>query len=189
MRADDGKQLWRVDDLKRKVAVIPTPVVNGDRVLFTAGYGAGCELIKMSPDGDGGVKAEKVYTNKNITNHHGGVVLVGDYVYGHSDVGNWGCVELANGEPAWTTTKLTGKGSTTYADGHLYCLSENGTIALIKATPDDWMEMGRFKLPELSPIRLKTDGKVWPHPVIANGKLYLRDYEYLYCYEIGQPQK
>ncbi len=189
VRASDGKLLWKVDDPGLKIAVIPTPIVAGDRVFVTSGYGAGCKLIKLSPDGNGGTKAEKVYAKKTVSNHHGGIVLVGDYLYGHSDVGNWECVELATGDEVWSTTKLRGKGSISYADGMLYCFSESGTLALIKATPEGWTESGRFDIPKVSPIRSKTSGKVWPHPVIADGRLYLRDYEYLYCYDVGQPRK
>jgi len=191
VRASDGKLLWKVEDNSYMIAVIPTPVVAGDRVFVTSGYSAGCKLIKLAPDSNGGTTAEKVYASKNVTNHHGGVVLVGNHIYGHSDSsgGNWVCVDLATGDEVWTATNLKVKGSVTYADGMLYCYSEAGTLALVKATTDGWSETGRFDIPKTSPIRSKTQGKVWPHPVVANGRLYLRDYEYLYCYDIVQPSK
>src|SRR5262249_46974967 len=92
--AANGKLLWRVDELRRAVAVIPTPVVDGNLVFFTSGYGAGCELIKIEKAAEV-FKATPAYTkNPVLSNHHGGVVRIGDYVYGHSDSGNrWVCVE------------------------------------------------------------------------------------------------
>jgi hypothetical protein len=104
---------------------------------------------------------------------YGSPAVVGDRVYVHGG----------------TAANLKGKGSVTYADGMLYCFSEAGTLALVKATPDGWTEAGRIDIPQKSPIRSKTQGKVWPHPVVANGQLYLRDYEYLYCYDVGQPRQ
>jgi outer membrane protein assembly factor BamB len=189
VRASDGKLLWNVPDPKYRVAVIPTPVFGQDHVFVTSGYSAGCKLIKLSKTGSG-VKADTVYESKVITNHHGGVVLVGEYLYAHSDKDNqWVCLPFLasqSGEepkPAWTSRKL-GKGSVSYADGHLYCYSEGkGEVVLVKADPSDWKESGRFTIPEKSKLRPGNTG-VWAHPVIADGKLYLREYEWLFCYDV-----
>lgn len=187
VRASDGKLLWRAGEIKRETAVIPSPVVTPDGyVFFTAGYGAGGELFKLSPDGDG-TKADKVYTkNRTAENHHGGVIEHQGKLYGHSERGHWFCLDLkAGGDPLWESTKL-GKGSIAYADGHFFCYAEkDGTLVQIKASAEDWQEVGRFTIPKLSPTRPKS-GRVWAHPVVANGKLYLRDYEHLYCYDIAQ---
>ena len=188
--AINGKLLWRRTDLKRRVAVIPTPVFYKDHVFTTAGYEAGCELIKLKKTGPDAIKAEKVYTSKVMTNHHGGVVRVGEYLYGFSDKNNqWLCLPFleAGGEdgpkPAWTSKKLD-KGSVSYADGHLYCYGQRkGDVVLVKATAKDWIEDGRFTIPEHSQLRPRSGG-VWAHPVIANGKLYLRDYEWLFCFDL-----
>ncbi len=191
VRAADGKLLWRAGEITRSIAVIPTPVVDKDGyAFFTTGYGGGCELYKLEPDGAGGTKATKVYSrNKVVQNHHGGVIESGGYVYGYSDsLRAWVCFDYRKGpdEPVWKSTKL-GKGSITYADGHFVCYAEaDGTAAWIKATPAGWEEAGRLTLPVKSEIR-PNGGKVWPHPVIANGRLYLRDTEHLCCYDVGQP--
>jgi outer membrane protein assembly factor BamB len=187
VRASDGKLLWRVGELNRVIAVIPTPVVTDDGYVFlTAGYGAGCECFKLTPDGEG-TKAEKVYSKfRTVQNHHGGVIAVGDHVFGHSDSPGWVCFAFkkAEDEPVWQAQGV-GKGAISYADGHFYCYSESdGTLALIKASPSKWDEVGRFKIPETSKTRAQAKTKVWPHPVIANGKLFLRDYEHLYCYDV-----
>ena len=189
VRASDGKLLWSVGGIGRKVAVIPTPIVKDSGVFYTSGYGAGCEYFKLTPDGAGGTKATQVYTkNPMVANHHGGVIEYEGNVFGFSDGKNWVCFDYTKGpdEAVWQSNKL-GKGSITFADGHFYCYSENdGTLVRIKATSTGWEESGRFTIPKKSDIRPKS-GKVWAHPVISNGKLYLRDYELLYCYDIGSP--
>lgn len=186
VRATDGKLLFKTGEIGRKIAVVPTPVVADGYAFFTAGYGAGCECYKLAPDGNGGVKAEKVYTNnRSMANHHGGVIQVGDYVYGHSDQGGWTCLPFkqTKPEPAWQNPKF-GKGSIAYADGHFFCYAERGgELAVIKATPDAWTEVGRMKLPKTSPTS-KGSGLVWAHPVIADGKLFLRDFDYLFCLDL-----
>src|SRR5205085_1489401 len=149
VRAKDGKLLWKAGEIGRRTAVIPSPVVADGYAFFTAGYGAGCECYKLEPAGDG-TKAEKVYAKfKTMTNHHGGVIAVGDYVYGYSDAGGWTCFafEQPKDEPVWQSRKL-GKGSIAYADGHFYCYAESdGTLARIKASPQAWEGTGRVKIP------------------------------------------
>jgi outer membrane protein assembly factor BamB len=119
-----------------------------------------------------------------MKNHHGGVVLVGDYVYGHSDPVGWTCQDFKTGAVVWTERAKLGKGAIAYADGMLYCLDEkNGTVALIEASPKGWAEHGRFTLAPLSTIR-SNRGKIWTHPVISNGRLYLRDQDLIHCYAV-----
>ena len=189
VRASDGKLLWSVGEIKRATAVIPTPVVDGNVVFFTSGYGAGCEAFKLEPDGDG-TKAEKIYSkNSVVQNHHGGVIRVGDKVYGHSDKTGWVCFDFKTGpdEPVWANKKF-GKGSITYADGEFYCYAEGkGELVRIKATDKGWEETGKLTIPSTSPLRKPTSGKVWAHPVVANGKLFLRDFELLFCYDLANP--
>lgn len=187
VNASNGKLLWKRADLQYRIAVIPTPIVFEDLVFVTAGYGSGCNLIKLSKDGDG-IKAEKVYANKSIVNHHGGVVRIGGHIYGHSDVGGWVCLEFskvstADGpEPLWRNN--FDKGSVTCVDGYLYCYGQSkGICALVKASPDKWDEVSRFEIPEKSKFPRRS-GLIWAHPVISNGKLFLRDHEFLFCYDV-----
>jgi outer membrane protein assembly factor BamB len=190
VRASDGEVLWNVADAEYRTAVIPTPVFYKDHVFVSSGYGAGCKLIKLSKAGTS-IKAETVYKSKVITNHHGGIIRVGEHLYGHSDQGGqWVCLDVIpdsigddGPKPEWTSRKL-GKGSVSFADGHLYCYSErDGETVLVKADPTEWKEAGRFKIPEKSKLRPGNSG-VWAHPVIAEGKLYLREYEWLFCYDV-----
>ncbi len=192
VRAADGKLLFSTGEIKRTTAVIPTPVVVGDLAFFTSGYRAGCELYKLAADGKDGVSATKVYSKNNVLlNHHGGVVEHDGYMFGHSDgnggLNKWVCFDYKTGpdQPTWSDNG-PGKGSIIYADSHFYLYGEkSGELVRIKATKDGYQEAGKFKIPATSKERKGTDGKVWPHPVIANGKLYLRDYELLYVYDLG----
>ena len=176
----DGGLLWRAEFPDGRVAVIPTPVVRGDRVYVTAGYGAGCKLIEI----DGSQNASPVYDNKVMKNHHGGVVLVGDHLYGYSDGYGWVCQVFDDGELVWNEKEALGKGSISYADGRFYCLAQDGEVALIEATSKSYVEHGRFRLDPQSELR-SPHGGIWAHPVIADGRLYLRDQELLFCYDLG----
>ena len=175
--AATGKLLWRAER-KGATAVITTPIYANNQVYVTSGYGVGCNAFKITKDA-GGFKTEELYANKNMANHHGGVILLGDYLYGFSDSKGWICQEFKSGDIKWND-KGVGKGSIGYADGHFYCRSEGGKgiVALIEATPDGYKEAGRFEQPE------RSAKNSWPHPVIANGRLYLRDQDVLLCYDV-----
>jgi outer membrane protein assembly factor BamB len=175
----DGKVLWRADR-KGSTAVIPTPVVKDDLVYVTSGYGVGCNGFKITKSG-ATFTAEQIYTNKAMVNHHGGVILLGDHVYGHSDSRGWTCQNVKTGEAAWSSRKL-GKGALAYADGHFYLRQEDGkgTVVLIEATPEAYKEVGRFDQPD------RSTKNSWPHAVITGGKLYLRDQDTLLCYDVKQ---
>jgi outer membrane protein assembly factor BamB len=181
--AKTGALLWEAD-FPGRTAVIPSPVVKGNNVYVTAGYQSGCKLFKIGA----GNKVEEVYKNNVMENHHGGVVLVGDHIYGFSDKGGWTCQELASGKAVWADKSL-GKGAVTFADGRLYCLEEGkGTAVLAEATPEGWKEHGRFVLQAKSAQR-SPQGRIWTHPVIANSKLYLRDQEFISCYDVSAGAK
>ena len=183
--AKDGKLLWYYANKKYRTAVIPSPIVHENYVYAVAGYNAGAVMLKLTPDGDG-TKAEQVYDEnamRLMNNKHEGVVRVGDYVYGWSDNGGWTCQEWKTGKKMWQTRKL-GRGAITCADGMLFCYSEDkGTVVLVPASPTGWEEKGRFTIPKHSDQRSRRGG-VWTHPVVANGKLYLRDQELLFCYDV-----
>jgi outer membrane protein assembly factor BamB len=116
----EGKLLWQ-HDFPGRVAVIPTPIYKNGQVYVTAGYGAGCLLLNITGDN----KVEKIYDNKVMKNHHGGVLLLGDYLYGHSDDNGVICQNFSTGELVWSDKKKNGsKGAVAYADGMLYCLTE-----------------------------------------------------------------
>ncbi len=179
-RPEDGEVLWTVP-WPGRVAVVPTPIVRGNRVYVTAGYGTGCKAVDVAADNE----VSEAYDNKTMVNHHGGAILLGEHVYGYSDGKGWVCQDFESGERTWREREALGKGAIAYADGRFYCQSEDeGEIVLIAADPDGWEEHGRFVLAPQSEQRASR-GKVWTHPVIANGRLYLRDQEYLHCFDIS----
>jgi hypothetical protein len=113
------------------------------------------------------------------------VIKIGDYLYGHSDrpQAGWVCQDWKTGEEVWRNNDF-GKGAVHYADGRLYCLEEDsGVVALVEPSTAGWKEISRF---ELSPktTKRKPSGRIWTHPVVINGKLYLRDQELLHCYDV-----
>ena len=182
--AKDGKLLWRYDrDPAYADVVIPTPVVHDNYLFLTAGFGEGCDLVKVAAHG-ARLQAERVYANKQMVNRDGGVVLVGGRIYGHSEAGGWTCLDFQTGDVVWSEKRKLGRGSLVYADGRFYCLDEkDGNVVLLEASPKNWIERGRFQLPQASKLR-RPSGGIWTHPVIANGRLYLRDQELLYCYDV-----
>lgn len=172
----DGTYLWRYDHPHNGTANCSTPLYRDGQVFAASSYGVGGGLVRLSRDGDK-VKAEEIYFTKKMKNHHGGMVLIGDYLYG-SDEGQLTCLEFKTGEVQWAERKA-GKGSIAYADDRLYYRNEGGPMILVEANPKKYVEHGRFTPP-------KTGKPAWPHPVIANGKLLIRDQQYLYCYDVKQ---
>ena len=176
--AKEGKLLWRAPR-RGQTATIPTPIFHDNYVYVASGYGVGCNLFKVTPGN--AFTVEGVYTNKVMVNHHGGVILVGEHLYGYSDGKGWVCQNFKTGEMVWNERTKLGKGSVTFADGHLYLRSEdNGNVVLIEASPVGFQEKGRLRQPDRSSAR------AWAHPVIAGGRLYLRDQDLLLCYDVKQ---
>jgi outer membrane protein assembly factor BamB len=176
---DDGTLLWEVD-WPGSVAVIPTPIVRDNQVFVTSGYGAGCMLVGV----DAKNHVTKVYENKVMKNQHGGVINIGNALYGYSDGAGWLCMDIRSGETIWRERDALEKGAIGYADDRFYCLGEDtGDVVLIDASPKVWTERGRFTLAPLSDNR-SPKGRIWVHPVVVNGMLFLRDQEYVYCYDV-----
>ncbi len=161
---------------KGATAVIPTPVFKDGMLFVSSGYGVGCNGFAVALAGNS-VRIQEVYQGKQMINHHGGVLVVGDHVYGLSDQGGLKCIELKTGKEAWANGSV-GKGSIAYADGMLYCRSERGPVALVEASPAAYKEAGRFDQPE------RSDKNSWAYPVVSGGKLYLRDQDTLFCYDV-----
>jgi outer membrane protein assembly factor BamB len=174
--AADGKVLWSAPR-RGRTAVIPTPLCSDGYVYVTSGYGVGCNLFKVSEAG-GKFSAAEVYANKVLDNKTGGIVKIGNYIYGHADGGGWTCQDFKTGDVKWKV-KEPGKGSLVYADHRFYLRAEDkGTIVMIEASPGGFKEHGRFEQPD------RSKRKAWPYPVIAHGKLFLRDWDTLLCYDV-----
>ena len=184
--ATDGKFLWRYDRPANGMGInISTPLYHDGRVFASSAYGAGAGLAKLSKDGNGGVKAEELWFSKNLENHHGGVVLIDGALFG-ANGGNGGgyavCLDFQTGEVLWNEKdadkRRLKKGSVAVADGRIYYRTEEGPIVLIEPSRKEYLERGRFNQPD------RTDKPAWSHPVIANGKLYIRDQDTLFCYDV-----
>jgi len=172
----DGRLLWEYPRAANNVANAATPVVRANRVFISSDYGTGGGLVEIKA-GDKGVTAQEVYFTREMRNHHSSSILVGEHLYGFSS-GILTAMRFDTGQIAWRDRSV-GKGSLVYADGHLYCLSENGVVGLVEATPEVYREKGRFRIPQES---LPT----WAHPVIAGGRLYLRDQDTIYAFDVKQ---
>ena len=183
VRASDGKFLWGYEDVANKTAIIPTAICEGDFVFGSSGYGTGAALLKLESDGQGGVNAKEQYflDAKKLQNHHGGMVMVGDYIYcGHNHNSGFPiCVEWKTGEVKWMDRGPgSGSAAVLFADGNLVYRYQNGTVALIEATPEKYNLKGTLE-PDYQ------EGKTWAHPVIVDGKLYLREQDKLMCYDVS----
>jgi len=187
VEAKTGRFLWGYNPVANDVANIATPLIDGDFVFASSGYGTGSALIKLTGTGDG-IAAEQVYflDAKTMENHHGGLILHDGYVYtgtGHNK-GFPLCVKMADGKVAWGKIRNEGQGSAaiSYADGRLYFRYQDGLMVLVEATPEGYREHGSFKIPNV-------ENPSWAHPVIAGGKLYLREQDQLFCYDISGAKK
>jgi outer membrane protein assembly factor BamB len=176
----DGQVLWTFEKLGGNTANVPTPIVMGDTIFSSIGYGRGAALVQLTV-ADGRITAREVYYAPPLTNKHGGVIRVGDYVYGDTDdSGHPYCAEVKTGKVVWKRNEEgTGRGSAsvTYADGRLYFHYDNGTMALVDPSPGGYREHGSFQAP-------RRNGASWAHPVVCDGRLYVREGDLLYCYDV-----
>jgi outer membrane protein assembly factor BamB len=184
VQADTGKLLWNYERVANGTANIPTALVHDDYVFASTAYGAGAVLLQLAPDGNGGIRASEKYflRGNKLQNHHGGMVMLGDYVYGghgHGD-GQPFCLEWKTGTLKWGPERGAGDGSAAvvYADGHLYYRWQNNVVGLVEATPEGYYLKSDFQLPR------GTSSPGWQHPVIHDGKLYIRGNDQVLCYDI-----
>jgi outer membrane protein assembly factor BamB len=184
VRASDGQLLWSYNRVVNGTANIPTPVITGNLVFASTGYQAGAALLELAPGSDSGVSARERYflEGRTFQNHHGGMVFVNGYLYagtGHNN-GLPICIELVSGRVTWGgnfRNAGTGSAAVTAADGHIYYRYQNGVMLLVEATPDEYREKGSFEIPG---VRQPS----WSHPVIAGGRMYLREQDRLHVYDV-----
>ncbi len=183
--AANGRLLWKFDR-KLGTEVVNSPIIRESTIFFTVG-GRGGQLVRVKRTGDS-FAAEEVYTNKNVSNHHGDVILLDGHLYGASEGKGWVCQALDSGELKWADRSKAPIGSVTYADGRFYSFGErDGAVGLLEASSAGCTSAGRFVLPRKSALR-KPQGGLWTPPVVANGKLFLRDQELVFCYDVRAPR-
>ena len=186
--AKTGQFLWRYDATSKGPANIASPVAHEGYVYSTNSRRFGVGLVQLHATRDG-VSAEQVYFERDLPNTLGGQVLVGKYIYGTNAKGP-ACAEFVTGKLQWQNDGI-GPGAVLYADGRLYFHGEYGDMALVEATPEAYRERGRFALPA-QPKRAVAGGSrdehAWAYPVVANGRLYVRDLGSLWCYDVRDPK-
>jgi outer membrane protein assembly factor BamB len=178
--ATDGKVLWTYARPANRTGInCTTPIYHDGHVFASSAYGGGAGLVKLVMDGDG-VRAGEVFWTRSMENHHGGLVLHDGCLYGaHGGLGRGFlvCLDFKTGKVLWNAPS-TPKGSVAFADGRLYYRAESDAVLLIEPSPKEYVERGRFKQPD------RSQSPAWAHPVIANGKLYIRDQDVLFCYDV-----
>ena len=177
---DSGMLLWEFPwpaGPAHTPSSITTPLVIhrdiGDYVFVSSGYDKGSALIKIEADGTG-FRASQVYKNLNLRTVFSSCVCRDDFIYGFDDV-NLVCLDLRSGKKKWKEYGF-GRGSLALADGHLIILSDQGTLALAAADPQEYREVSRFQHSD--------QRSTWTVPVIADGRLYVRDWTRVVCYEL-----
>jgi outer membrane protein assembly factor BamB len=186
VRASDGVFLWGYNRVANRTANIPTPIIKDDLVFASSGYQTGAVMLKLGEEPEARVSAAEQYflEGRTFQNHHGGMVLLGNYLYaGHGhNAGFPMCLELTSGKVMWGgdfRNDGTGSAAVTAADGHLYFRYQNGVMMLIEATPDGYREKGKFQIPG---VRHPS----WSHPVVTAGRLYLREQDELHVYDVSR---
>lgn len=179
VNADTGALLFRYEHITKYDVNALRPIYKDGCVFISSGYGSGSELVKLTAAA-GGITATRVWASKDMDNHHGGVVLWDGYLYGADSKRFWVCLDWATGKTEYME-KGVGKGSLTCADGMLYTFSESTrTVGLVKATPDGHTVISSFQIPEGGA------GRSWAHPVISDGRLYLRHGDLLFVYNVKE---
>jgi outer membrane protein assembly factor BamB len=171
VRADTGALLWRNKRVTNMIANIATPVFANGFLFVSSDYGTGGALFRLK----GEAKPEEVYFTRDMKNHYSTSVLAGDTLYGFSS-SVLTALDFLTGRVRWRNRSV-GKGSLIYADGMLYVLGEAGVLALVEATPEGYRERGHFEIP-------RGDYPAWSPPAIAGGRLYLREQDNLYCWDL-----
>lgn len=175
VRASDGELLWENRLAANGTANCSAPVFWNNHVFYASGYGTGGCCLRLESNGNT-TRAEEIYKTRDMKNHHGGMVVVDGFVYG-CDENILTCLDMLSGKVMWQNRSV-GKGSITFADGMLIVRSENGPLALVEANSQRYVEKGRFDQPR------RSDRPSWAYPVVANGKLLLRDLDTLLCYDL-----
>jgi len=180
VNADTGKLLWRVKHLSYADENVLRPIYH-DGHVFVSTVAAGSRKWKINVQGKA-ASVEQVWLSKKMDNHHGGVVLLNGHLYGSSCAftrDKWICLNWRSGKTLYVAAGV-GKGSLTVAEGMLYILGERGTMGLVVPSPEAHKVVSRFKLPEGG------KGLWWAHPVVCDGRLYVRHGEFLYAYDVKE---
>jgi len=181
--AETGKLLWKVQHKTPFDENINTPIYC-DGSVFVCSRTTGTRRLRLRING-GNVSVEQVWESKLLDSQHGGILLLDDHLYGacrSTRNGPWVCLDAKTGERLYAE-KGIGTGSLNYADGLLYALNHNRTVALVRPDPHSFDIISQFDIPKGG------RGPTWAHPVVCNGRLYIRHGDFLYCYSVTKPRK
>jgi len=177
--AASGRLLWRWGKTVSKYgANIPSPLL-ADGLIYAASAGTGGGAIQLKPGG--GTAFDELYFESKLPTAIGGTVQVGNHLYGTTGQALL-CFEAGTGKLKWEDRSI-GTASLYHAGGLLFLHGENGAVALVEPSPDGYREKGRFTPPG-APAKSSPMEKSWAYPVVANGRLYLRDHGTLWCYHV-----
>ena len=164
MQAEDGTPVWTYRWNTRYGVNASDPILSDEKLFISTGYNKGCTLLKLA-----GSQPEKVWESKVLKNQFNSSVLVDGYLYGIDGDQNsrcsLKCVKLDDGKVAWEE-KSVGFGSLIAANGQLIILTEKGELVIAKASSDGFEEITRAQV---------LNGRCWSSPVLANGRLYVRN--------------
>ena len=170
----DGELLWRYEGARR--AAIPMPIfVSPDQVFVaTADDHFGGVMLRVS-EGEEGFEVEELWAERLMRNHFSSSVVVDGHVYGF-DNATLRCLDAATGAHRWARRGF-GKGSIVAAGDLLFVLGDDGTLALVRASAEGFVEAGRIQAME---------GRAWIAPSLANGRLFVRDSDEIVCYDVSE---
>jgi outer membrane protein assembly factor BamB len=178
VNADNGRLLWRVKHVTPFDENINTPIFHNGYV-FICSRTSGSRLFRLHVDGER-ASVEEVWKSELLESQHGGIILLDGYLYGSSrtsSLGPWVCLNFKTGKRMYAEPGI-GTGSLTYADGLIYAVNQSRTVALVRPTPHTFQVISQFSIPQGG------KGPTWAHPVVCNGRLYIRHGDFLYCYGV-----
>lgn len=176
LNADTGDYLWKMSHITRYGINPNTPLYYKGYIYTVSGYGTGGQMYKLSPDGK---NINFVWAQKKPDSQMGSAMLVDGYIYGSGHrYRGWYCLDWKTGDIRFTSKEVGKKGNIIFSDGLLYLYGENGEVALVKPNPAKLEVIGSFEINQGS-------GPHWSHPVIKNGRLYIRHGEVLMVYDIA----
>ena len=172
--AESGELLWDFPHTNRWSVHPNTPIYNDGYLFCFSGYGQGSVMLDLSTDGS---SVKEVWRKVELDSRMGGMVLIDGYLYGSGDnAREWRCVNWKTGEETYAAKDIA-KGAVVAADGMLYCYSERGELALVKAKPEAFEISGNVR------VQLGS-AQHWAHPVIEDGVLYLHHGNALIAYKV-----
>jgi outer membrane protein assembly factor BamB len=179
--AKTAKRLFSIPWRNSTRTNVTAPIYRDGHLFMSTGYGLGAKGFRLTKNADGTITPTELWHEERFENHHHGILLIGDYVYGVTQGGNWMAINFLTGAIGFTARPADASEATSihYADGLIYGLSQNSrTVILWDPKPTEFVELSRFTLPN------EAEGLAWAHPVVIGGRLYLRHAQYLYCYDV-----